>query len=110
MGTARSCRRPRGAISSRRLSGGRGELCEIYENLIAGPDQERADRDHMAVGVALGAIAERLVDRILFRSCLQSESRMPRRSDRDGIPAGGGSGELARDVVAAIRCNGGAAG
>ena len=31
------------------------------------PDLERADRDHMAIAVALGAIAERRIDRLVNR-------------------------------------------
>ena len=64
--------------------------------LIIRPDHERPDRDHVAIAVALAAIAERVVDGVLLGCRLQPEPRTPRGADGNRIPSRGSSGQLAR--------------
>jgi hypothetical protein len=52
------------------------------------PDRERADRDDVAIAVVLDAVAERLVDRILFAGFPEPQPRTSGNTDSDGVPSG----------------------
>src|SRR5258708_25953030 len=63
-------------------------------------DRERPDRDDVAIGVTLGAIGERAIDRGLFGGRLQSKSRPASRAHGNRVPAAGRFGDPAGDIVA----------
>src|SRR5271168_5067909 len=68
LGAARPRPRTRGAVPAGSLSDSGAAIREIFakRTRLIRPDCVRSDRDDMAIAVALGAIAERAVDRILF--------------------------------------------
>ena len=100
LGAARPRRRSRGAVPARGVSDGGDSTLRssraspaIVSHILTDfrsqsecsvrPDRKRADRDDVAIAVALGAIAERLVDRVLFAWPPSTPARAaPRRRRR----------------------------
>jgi hypothetical protein len=50
-------------------------------------NRKRADRDDVATAVALGAVTQGLVDRVLFVGRLERQSGTPRGADRNRTPS-----------------------
>src|SRR5436305_2506286 len=67
--------------------------------LIRRAHRERADRNHMAIAVVLGAVGERGIDGGLLIGGFQAETGAARGAGGDGIPAHA-VGELAHHLVA----------
>src|SRR5882724_1564692 len=64
-----------------------------------------ADRDDVAIAVALDAVAQGLVDRVPFVGCLERKTRAPGRADSDRTPSARCIREFTGHIVPRIGCN-----
>src|SRR5581483_1672783 len=90
----------------------RGSPCErlrvtvtewrVLRRKLIRPHRERADCNHVALGVALGATGECIVDRSLFSCGLEPKAGPALGADCNRIPAAGRIAQPARDVVAGV--------
>src|SRR6266481_665041 len=98
MGAARPRRRSGRAVPARGVPECRQGFFEILRmtgivqeldsiQLLIRSDRKRADRDDVAIGITLDAVAERVVDRILFARRLRPYPRTARGADRDRAPS-----------------------
>src|SRR5258707_11967587 len=70
---------------------GRGEARSCadsnHHHALIRSDRKRADRDDVAIAVALDAIGQGFVDRIPFVGCLERQARAPGHADSDRAPS-----------------------